>query len=216
VLKAIQRRSEQTIDTVTGDRLVAAGFDERQTDALRANLHSFQEFIRQNRDEILALQLILGQPQQRQQLTYQAIRDLHDRLRQHSPQWTTEGLWSAYAALERDRVHGVGERRVLTDLISLVRHAVQMEDELVPFPEVVHSRYEDWLEEQRQAGREFTAEQRWWLDRIAEHIGVNLKLTEEDLAVGEFFDRGGQFRARRQFGADLGILLDELNAGLTT
>jgi type I restriction enzyme R subunit len=214
MLKAIQHRSEQTIDTVTQDHLVAAGPDGRQTDALRASLQSFQDFIRQNRDEILALQLILGRPQQRQQLTYQAIRDLHDRLRQHSPQWTTEDLWSAYAALERDRVHGAGERRVLTDLISLVRHAVQMEDELVPFPEVVRARYEDWLEEQRQAGQEFTPEQRWWLDRIAGHVGVNLRISEGDLGLGEFFNQGGQLRARSAFGADLAFVLDALNQAL--
>jgi type I restriction enzyme R subunit len=214
LLKAIQHRSEQTIDTVTPDRVIDDGFDERQTDALRVSLQSFQDFIRQNRDEILALQLILGQPQLRQELTYQAVRDLHDRLRQHAAEWTTEALWSAYAALERDRVRGAGERRVLADLVCLVRHAVQMEEELIPFPEVVRARYEDWLEGERQAGREFTPEQRWWLDRIASHVGVNVRICEADLSQGEFFNRGGQLRARSVFGADLGLVLDAMNRSL--
>ena len=42
-------------------------------------------------------------------------------------------------------MRGVGARRVLTDLVSLVRHAVQMDDELVPYPELVRQRYQEWL-----------------------------------------------------------------------
>lgn len=213
-LKVIQRRSEQTIDTVTLDRVIAAGFDEQQTDRLRSTLQSFRCFIQENRDEILGLQLILGQPQQHRQLTYEAIRDLRQRLLEHSPEWTTESLWNAFARLERDRVRGAGERRVLTDLISLVRHAVQMDDELVPFTEVVRTRYEDWLAAQEQSGRRFTPEQRWWLDKIAEHVAVNLTIGEAELGGGEFFARGGLFRARKEFGPGLGIALDELNATL--
>ena len=84
----------------------------------------------------------------------------------------------------------------------------------MPFPELVRARYEDWLAAQEQAGKQFTPEQRWWLDKIAEHVGVNLTIGEDDLGGGEFFARGGQFRARKEFGPDLGVLLDELNAAL--
>jgi hypothetical protein len=44
----------------------------------------------------------------------------------------------------------------------------------------VQQRYEEWLAEQEAAGRAFTEEQRWWLDRIAEAIGVNLSVRAED------------------------------------
>jgi len=213
-LNDIQRHHEQTIDTVTQDRVIGAAYDSRQTDALRSNLQSFQEFIRRNQNEILALQLIFGQPQGRRGLTYRAIQDLAERLRLQSPRWTTEDLWNDYARLEHDRVHDAGGRRVLTDLISLVRHAVQMDDALEPYPEIVRRRYEDWLEEKQQAGRTFTAEQRWWLDEVAEHVGVNLRITEDDLAAGAFFNAGGQFRARTDFGPALPELLADLNMAL--
>jgi len=45
-------------------------------------------------------------------------------------------------------------------------------------------------------------------------VGVNLTIGEDDLGGGEFFARGGQFRARKEFGPDLGVLLDELNTAL--
>ena len=36
-------------------------------------------------------------------------------------------------------MRGVGAERVLTDLVSLVRHAVGLDNELVPYPELVRS-----------------------------------------------------------------------------
>jgi type I restriction enzyme R subunit len=89
-----------------------------------------------------------------------------------------------------------------------------MDDELIPYPEQVRRRYEDWLEAQQQQGRAFTTEQRWWLDRIAEHVGVSLSVSADDLMGGEFQNQGGLFKARQVFGPDLPLLLDELNAAL--
>ena len=100
---------------------------------------------------------------------------------------------------------------MLTDLVSLVRHAVQLEDELVPYPDRVRHRYREWLAAQEVGGQAFTEEQRWWLDRIAETVGVNLGVTPDDFQVGEMRDHGGWIAARRLFGEELPVLLEELN-----
>ena len=147
-------------------------------------------------------------------LTYDAVKELAAILEQPPHTWTTERLWRAYAQLERDRVRGVNERRVLADLVSLVRHAVQFDDELTPYPARVAVRYHAWLAAQQAGGRVFTPEQRWWLDQIAEHIGVNLAVRPDDLSVGAFYNKGGQFAAARVFGEGLPALLDELNMAL--
>lgn len=129
-------------------------------------------------------------------------------------EWTTESLWRAYAQLERDKVRGVGAKRVLTDLVALVRHAVQLDDELVPYPDQVQHRYQDWLAGQESAGRSFTPEQRWWLDRIVEHMGVNLDVTPEDLDTGAFCDRGERIGAMRVFGPEWMQLLAQISEAL--
>ncbi|MBI1792683.1 MAG: DEAD/DEAH box helicase family protein [Chloroflexi bacterium] len=151
---------------------------------------------------------------EKNRLTFEALKKLAETLQQPPRSWTTEALWRAYAQLERDRVRGAGSRRVLTDLVSLVRHAVQLDDELVPYPERVQRRYAEWLASQQAEGKTFTAEQRWWLDQVATHIGVNLEIHAEDFNYGEFFNRGGQVAALRTFGPQLKGLLDELNERL--
>ncbi|MEW5871720.1 MAG: DEAD/DEAH box helicase family protein [Chloroflexota bacterium] len=150
----------------------------------------------------------------RRAMTFDALRELAEILQQPPRSWTTEALWRAYATLERDRVRGANQRRVLTDIVALVRHAVQLDDELLPYPERVALRYQAWIAAQESAGRQFTPQQRWWLDKIAEHIGVNLAIGPGDLQSGEFFNQGGQLAAARLFGPALAGLLQELNVAL--
>jgi type I restriction enzyme R subunit len=213
-LIAIQQRNEQIIDTVSVDRVREAGFSAADTERARATVESFLNFIAEHRDEITALQIIYGQPYAQRALTFQQVKELAEHLGQPPHTWSTESLWLAYSQLEKDKVQGAGARRVLTDVVSLVRHAVQLDDELIPYPERVRARYADWLAAQEASGRAFTAEQRWWLDKVAEHIGVNVSIAPDDFDVGEFFNKGGRIAAARLFGKDLPALLDELNNAL--
>lgn len=214
-LTEMQSRHEQAIDEVSQDAVIEAGFTD---EASRLLVRSFEEYIAEHKDEITALEIIYSIPRgrggSRSALTFTQLKQLAEVLSQQQHNWTTEALWRAYAQLERDRVRGAGTRRVLTDLVSLVRHAVQLDDELVPYPERVQRRYADWLASQQSEGRAFTAEQRWWLDQVATHIGVNLEIHAEDFNYGEFFNRGGQVAALRTFGPQLKSLLDELNERL--
>ncbi len=213
-LQQIQRRSELVIDVVSQDALIKAGYSEQDTERAREQVASFRAFLEQNRDEITALQLLFSQPYRRRELTLDEIEELNARIQQPPHAWTTQALWQAYARLEQDRVRGVRAGRVLTDLVSLVRHAVQLDDELIPYPERVRQRFDEWLAAQEVGGRRFTEQQRWWLDRIVEAIGLNLNVTLQDLQHGALRDRGGLVAARQAFGDALPVLLDELNQAL--
>ncbi|MCP4542488.1 MAG: DEAD/DEAH box helicase family protein, partial [Chloroflexi bacterium] len=210
-LQNIKHRTEITIDDISKDAVIEAAFT---TDQAQQTVASFREFLEQNRDEITALQLIFSQPYRRQSLTLQQIQELRDRIQMPPHAWTTESLWQAYAQLEKTKVRGVRTARTLTDIVSLVRHALQLDDELIPYPEHVQQRYQDWLAAQEAGGRAFTEQQRWWLDRIAETIALNLSATPQDFQYGQLRDRGGLIAARQLFGDDLTVLLTELNEEL--
>jgi type I restriction enzyme R subunit len=214
-LLTIQRRNEQTLDEVSLDTVREAGFSVDDTERARATVASFERYIAEHTDEITALQLLYAQPYRERRATFTHLKRLAERLQQPPHRWTAEALWQAYARLERDKVRGVGEKRVVTDLVSLVRHAVHVEDALIPYPETVRERYAAWLAQQETAGMRFTEQQRWWLDRIAAYIGVNLSFDVDDFDYdGELSDRGGQIAAARVFGKDLPRLLNNLNGAL--
>jgi type I restriction enzyme R subunit len=121
----------QVHDVISRDRVIETGFSKEDTERARQMVASFRDFLKENRDEITALQILFNQPYGRQQLTFRQIKELAQRIKQPPSAWTTEALWQAYAQLEQDKVRGVGAKRVLIDLVTLVRHAVQLEDELV-------------------------------------------------------------------------------------
>lgn len=211
----IQRRAEIIIDSVSLDHIKESGFDSDATDKLRRMVDDFQQFIRDHKDEITALQLLYNQPYGTKALTRQQLQELAQALQRPPHLWTEEKLWAAYAQLEKDRVRGIGTQRVLTDLIALVRHALEPDGELSPYPEQVRARYEAWLAAQAQAGQQFSPEQRWWLDKIAGYIGLNLQMTPTDFEIdGDFVNRGGRWGAMAALGPDWLKLLDEMNREL--
>jgi type I restriction enzyme R subunit len=99
---------------------------------------------------------------------------------------------------------------VLTNIVSLVRYALHQDNELLPFPDVVHERFDKWMAQQEASGRTFTGEQRIWLERIRDHIAASLTMTVEDFEAVPFVQHGGLGKAYELFGSDLSPLLDEL------
>ncbi len=120
-------------------------------------------------------------------------------------------LWQAYAALDKARVKGTSSRRILTDLISLVRYAMHQENELVPYPERVAANFKAWMAQQQAAGKTFTSEQRWWLEKMAEHIASSLGIEPDDFGYAPFNQRGGLGKVHQLFGAELPKIVGELN-----
>ncbi|MFQ6028115.1 MAG: type I restriction-modification enzyme R subunit C-terminal domain-containing protein, partial [Dehalococcoidia bacterium] len=214
LLVDIRRSYEQTIDTVSADRLIEAGFSADAADHARTLVQSFQEFIQDHRDEITALQVLYQRPY-RQRLSYTDIKALADALQLPPRSWTPDRLWQAYQQLDRSKVRGSGQR-VLADIVSLVRYAIGEAEELVPFAQQVEERFRGWLAMQETAGRSFTEEQRRWLEDIRDHIAGSVGMELNDFQYAPFSQQGGLARAYAVFGPELPKILDELNVELVT
>jgi type I restriction enzyme R subunit len=145
-------------------------------------------------------------------LSLKDLRQLKESLALPPLAATPTQLWRAFQAMEADKVKGFGGE-VLADLVSLVRHALVPAFTLVPYREELRERYQAWLK-QRGADQTFTAEQREWLDRMAEHIGTSLSIAPDDFEDGWFGQHGSLGRAHALFGDKLNPLISELNEQL--
>ena len=128
--------------------------------------------------------------------------------------WNEPELWQTYAALEASKVKGASGRRILTDLVSLVRFAIHQDNELVPFPERVNANFRAWLAGQESAGKQFTADQRRWLEMIRNHIAANLGIAPDDFEYAPFAQEGGLGKVYQLFGDELNALIEQLNETL--
>jgi type I restriction enzyme R subunit len=203
---------EQTIDTVSTDTVIEAGFSTDATTRAKQTVTDWKAFIEANKDELTALQILYSKPAGKR-LTFAEIRELANAIQRPPRAWTTEQLWDAYETVERSRVRGHGGR-VLTDLVSLVRFTIEYAPELVPWTETVNERFAGWLGTQTKQGMVFDETQRQWLELIRDQIAGSLSITPDDLMEPPFSQHGGLAKARAIFGDQLEPLLATLSAEL--
>ena len=208
----IRQHSEQTIDRHTLDEVLYAGFDAQAVDKARAKVKDFRAWIEANRDRFTALQLIYAGTRPLK-LTLADLRQLRDALAHPPLAATPVQLWRAYQAVEGAAV-AEPDGDVLTHLVSLVRHALMPNLSLVPYRQQLRERYRRWLAARDASGATFTAGQREWLDRMAEHIATSLAIERDDFDSGWFGQHGGLGGAHALFGAQLQPLMDEMNERL--
>lgn len=209
----LKREVEQVIDEVSEDELLEAAPSEEAKEKAKALVADFERFIDENKDEIDALQFFYAQPYSKR-LSFKDIKALAEAIKAPPRAWTPEKLWRAYETLRKDKVRGASGKRLLTDIVSLVRFATHKDHELVPFGEHVRERFEEWMGQQESQGRAFTAEQRRWLEMMRDHIATSLEMTVDDLDYAPFAEAGGRGRAAQVFGEQLPKMLDELNGVL--
>ncbi|MGB7882850.1 MAG: type I restriction-modification enzyme R subunit C-terminal domain-containing protein [Nitrososphaeraceae archaeon] len=207
----IKRRNEQIIDTVTIDSVIAAEYDNTAKEKSKTLINTFEKFIEDNKNELIALQIIYSKTYKDRHLAFEDIKELAEAIRKPPYLLDTDVLWKAYENLEKSKVRKTRPERLPTDMISLIRFATGQEEELEPFSETVNEKYEEWLAKQERLGKKFTDEQLKWLHMIKNHISTSLLIDMEDFELSPFYGKGGAFRVYQLFGDDLSKILDDLN-----
>jgi type I restriction enzyme R subunit len=208
----VRRSYTQVLDETSKDEVLDSGFSHDASDRARATIESWQSFVAEHREDIDALQILYSRPYGKR-LTLKAIKELAATIGRPPYNWTPERLWAAYEALEASRVRGSAGKQ-FTNLISLVRKALDPDRDLVAYPLTVEERFQNWLAQQAQAGTTFTDEQTAWLTRIKDHLATSLAIAPDDFELEPFVGHGGFGRANTAFNGTLAPLLDELTQEL--
>jgi type I restriction enzyme R subunit len=207
----IRQQNEQTIDRHTIDDVLYAGFDASAVDKAKTKVKDFRAWIANHKDDLTALQVLYAGTRPLK-ISLKDLRQLKDALTNPPLAATPTQLWRAFQAVEADKVKGNGGQQ-LADLVNLVRHALIPVSTLAPYRDELRERYQAWLKE-RDADKNFTPEQREWLDRVAEHIATSLAIEVKDFEDGWFGQHGSLGHAHALFGKQLVPLMTELNERL--
>ncbi|MBA7478963.1 hypothetical protein ES707_14391 [subsurface metagenome] len=207
----IKKKTEQIIDTISKDEVILAAFDQQAKEKAESIVGSFKKFIEDNKDEITALQLIYSKPFGQRRLTYEQINELAREIKKPPLNLRQETLWLAYEQLERSKVKKARADKLLTDIISLIRFTIAETDLLEPFSDIENRRFNDWLHQQENLGRQFDPEQMQWLSMIKDHIATSLRIEMDDFEYAPFHEKGGPVKAYQLFGDELNEVLEELN-----
>ncbi len=214
-IEAARQEREQVIDHINLDQVTFSGYSEQAEAAAIKIIQKFADYIAAHKDEIAALGFFYQQPYQRRKLTFEMIEELHDVLSRPPLMLTTERLWSAYYRVQQSQVKGADSKRQMTDLIALVRFAIGLDSELKPFADAVNLRFQEWIfRHNAQRTTAFTPEQTEWLRLMKDHIAASCTIGRDDFDYAEFADKGGLQKAWGLFGAELDMVMDEMNEEL--
>lgn len=218
----LRRVHDRVVDEVSADVLLDA-YGVVDTSKATSVVESWRAYLDEHRAEITAIQLLTEAKER--QISFSDIKELADRIARPPYNWTPDIIWNAYVALNPEYQASVVEEgaqrpsrnhhHTLTDLVSLVRFTVGVDDKLVPYVERVKERYAAWLAQQEQAGVTFSDAERWWLDNMVKVIANSAGIRTEDLDDAPFIERGGTDGALRDLGDRAADLIDELNSELT-
>lgn len=206
-LLELRRAHDRFIDEVNQDVLLDA-YGVVDSDRARSVVDSWAAYLQEHRDEITAIQLMMEAKERR--VSFVDIQELADRISRPPHNWTPHVLWAAYGKVAAGRVRH-SDRHTTTDLVSLLRFTLGLDEELVPYADQVWERYAGWLAQQEQGGTKFTDEERWWLDRMVEVIASSAGITADDLDEAPFTERGGVDGALRDLGNHVVNYIEELN-----
>ena len=190
--------AEQVTDTVSSEWLIkgADGTQYKPEDYLTV----FVDFVRLNAEAIDALSILLSRPTDWKP---EALVELRDALKTAPEHFTQENL---------ERAHKAAYHKALVDIISMVKHAALDTAPLLTAEERVEAAMQRVSD-----GRDLTAEQTAWLDRIQLHLVQNLSIDREDFSlVPVLSDHGGWAPANKTFDGQLAELLASMNKELAT
>ncbi|WP_026896760.1 type I restriction endonuclease subunit R [Daejeonella oryzae] len=204
----VRKKYDQIIDNHNIDEIIQIGWVKDQIEAAQTLVNNFTQWIKDNRNEITALQLFYGQPYQRRELTYKMIKDLYEKLSTSSPNLATLPVWRAYEQLEPTNGSPKNE---LVALVSLIRRVSGVDTSLTDYDKTVDKNFKDWLFKQQAGSLKFTEEQMTWLRMIKDYIANSFHLEREDFELDPFNKSGGLGKMWQLFGDKTDGIIEELN-----
>lgn len=210
-LETVRQKIYQIIDETNTDRVIRSEFNTTAKENADEIINNFRKFIDDNKDEITALRVLYSQPERRKELTYKMIRELSDALTNPPYYLTLEQVWNAYQRVKPKLVKSNTPQRMLTDIITLIRFELKLDETLEPYSEVVNRRFKEWVFKRNAGPVQFNDEQMNWLRMIKDHIVSSVRIEAEDFDRTPFDGEGGLGKFYQIFGEQTEKILEEIN-----
>ena len=213
LMETIRRDNEQTIDHDNLDTLLRAQWAGDVAENANRIAEDFEEYLRENRDEIEALTIYFTQPARRSQVTLAMVKDVLAKLTEDRPRLAPLVVWRAYAHL--DDYKGKQPVNELTALVALIRRVCGLDEALTLHSDRVRRNFQAWiLSRHAGAGEKFSEEQVEWLRMIRGHLATSFTIERGDLEMAPFDAQGGLGKMYALFGNGMDDVMTEVSEAL--
>lgn len=208
-IENVRKIHEQIIDNINQDKILRAEFDSFTKDKAKELVKSFEDYIEENKDEIIALSIFYNQPYRMKELTFEMIKDLFEKLKTEKPLLAPHYVWDAYSQLED--VKESSPINELVALVSLVRRVSGIDEKLTPYNRIVDRNFQRWVFGKQAGPLKYTEEQMEWLRMIKDYIATSFHIEVDDLDYHPFDGQGGRGKMYKLFGDNMLEIINELN-----
>lgn len=210
-IENVRKAHEQKIDLANPDEVIHIGWDKDNTNKANEIIASFSEWMLENKDELMALQIFYNQPFRRRELTYSMIKDVLEKLQNDKPSLAPLNIWRAYEALEQ--CNG-SPRNELTAIVSLIRKISGLDNTLTSYDKIVDKNFQDWVFKKQAGATKFNEEQMQWLRMIKDYVVNSFHIDKDDFDLNPFNAQGGLGKMWQLFGDQTEEIINELNEAL--
>ncbi len=206
VILEIKKNNTQIINTNSMEEAAR----ERSSDII----FKFNSFLESHKTDIPVINTIANSANSHLDLTYDQLKMISKELRKPPYEITIEEIWNAYQRIDGTKVKPLGDLKSNANIIILVQYALGKIDTLEPYVERIDKKFNEWLDENRKSGREYTTEELEWLKMMKNHFSTFLEINMTSFNQPPFVNKGGASKAYNIFGHDLNKILYELNERL--
>lgn len=210
-IENVRKAHEQKIDLANPDEVIHVGWDKDNTNKAKEIITSFSEWMQENKDELMALQIFYNQPFRRRELTYSMIKEVLEKLQNDKPSLAPLNVWRAYEALEQ--CNG-SPRNELTAIVSLIRKISGLDSTLTSYDKIVDKNFQDWVFKKQAGATKFNEEQMQWLRMIKDYVVNSFHIDKDDFDLNPFNAQGGLGKMWQLFGDQTEEIINELNEAL--
>ena len=206
VILEIKKNNTQIINTNS----IEEAAKERSSDII----FKFNSFLESHKTDIPVINTIANSANSHLNLTYDEIKMITKELRKPPYEISTEEIWNAYHRIDGSKVKPLGDLKNTANIIILIQYALGKIETLEPYVDRIDKKFNEWIDENRANGREYTTEELEWLKMMKNHFSSFLEINMTSFNQPPFVNKGGASKAYNIFGHDLNKILYELNERL--
>jgi type I restriction enzyme R subunit len=207
-IENVRKAHEQKIDLANPDEVINVGWDKDNANKAQEIVTGFTQWMKEHKDELMALQIFYNQPYRRRELTYTMIKEVLEQLQQDKPTLAPLNVWRAYEALEQ--CNG-SPRNELTAIVSLIRKISGIDSTLTAYDKIVDKNFQEWVFKKQAGATKFNEEQMQWLRMIKDYVVNSFHIDKDDFDLNPFNREGGLSKMWQLFGDTTDDIINELN-----
>ncbi|MFA4935311.1 MAG: type I restriction-modification enzyme R subunit C-terminal domain-containing protein, partial [Candidatus Methanoperedens sp.] len=211
-IENVRKVHEQIIDIVNIDNVTKAQWGDDAVEKATGIINDFSMYMKEHKDEIVALSIFYNQPYRLRELTSSMVKDVLEKLKMDKPLLAPLYVWQAYEQLEE--VNGKSPKDELIALVSLIRRLTGMDDKLTAYDKTVDRNFQKWVFEKQAGALKFNEEQMNWLRMMKEHIASSFHIEVDDMDRTPFDAHGGRGMMFKIFGYEMNAVISEMNEAL--